>query len=106
MSFSSYDDSLTVVDLVLNDLRRPAGKGLEPCLELLVLPLYLYGLETLRAPRAGEGQTALLGPIRPGLLDDDGVEHDHVFALVVKDDDAFVDADSQPLERDPRHANR
>ena len=62
-------------------------------MELLVLPLHLNGLETLRAPRAGEGQAALLSLIRPGLLDDDGIEHDHVFALVVKGDDALVDAD-------------
>ena len=77
---------------MLNDFRCPAGKGLEPCLELLVLPLHLDGLETLRVPRTGEGQAALLGLICPGLLDDDGIEHDRVFALVVKGDDAFVDA--------------
>ena len=40
-----------------------------------------------------EGQTALLDRIRPGLPDDDGIEHDHIFALVVKGDDALVDAD-------------
>ena len=36
-----------MVDLVLNDLRCPAGEGLEPCLELLILPLYFNSLETL-----------------------------------------------------------
>ena len=67
--------------------------ALKPCLEFLVLPLHLDGPETLRAPRAGEGQAALLGLIRPGLLNDDRIEHDHVFALVVEGNDAFVDAD-------------
>ena len=59
---------------MLDDLCRPAGKGLEPCLELLVLPLHLDGLETLCTPRAGEGQAALLGLIHAGLLDDDRIE--------------------------------
>ena len=33
---------------MLDNLLRPAGKGLEPYLELLVLPLHFDGLETLR----------------------------------------------------------
>ena len=86
-NIKSYQNSLAVVDLVLDDLRHPAGEGFEPCLELLVLPLHLNGLETLRAPRTGEGQAALLGLIHPRMFDDDGIEHDHVFALVVKGDD-------------------
>ena len=36
-----------MVDLVLDDLCCPAGEGLEPSLELLVLPLYFNSLETL-----------------------------------------------------------
>ena len=32
---------------MLDDLLCPAGKGLEPCLELLVLPLHFDGLEML-----------------------------------------------------------
>ena len=75
-----------MVDLVLNDLCRPAGKGLEPRLEFLILPLHLNGLEPLRFSCAGERQAALLGLIDPRLLDDDGMEHDQVFALVVKGD--------------------
>ena len=38
-------------------------------------------------PDAGEGEAALLGLIRPGLPDDDGVEHYHVRPLVVKGDE-------------------
>ena len=88
-----YKNTLAVVDLVLNDLCRPAGEGLEPRLEFLILPLYFNSLETLRFSCAGEGQAALLGLIGPGLPDDDGIEHDHVVALVVKDDDTLIDAD-------------
>lgn len=30
-----------MVNLMLDDLRCPAGEGLEPCLEFFILPLYL-----------------------------------------------------------------
>jgi hypothetical protein len=50
-----------VVDLVLDDLRRPAGKGLAAGLEALILPLHLDGLKPFGFPRAGQGQAALLG---------------------------------------------
>ena len=82
-----------MVDLVLDDLRRPAGEGFQPGLELLVLPLDLDGLEPFRFPDAGEGEAALLGLIWPGLPDDDGIEHHHVRPLVVKGDNAFTNAD-------------
>ena len=82
-----------MVDLVLDDLRRPAGEGLEACLEFFVLPLDFDGLEALCLARAGEGQAALLGVVGAGLFDDDGVEHDHVLAVAVESDDALVDTD-------------
>ena len=82
-----------MVDLVLDDLRRPAGEGFQPGLEFFVLPLDLDGLEPLRFPDAGEGEAALLGLIRPGLPDDDGIEHHHVRPRVVKGDDALIHAD-------------
>ena len=88
----SNQNSLAVVDLVLDDLRCPAGEGLEPCLELLILPLHLDSPEAFCLPGAGVGQAALLGLIGSGSLNNDRIEHDHVFTLVVKDDDAFVDA--------------
>ena len=44
-----------MVDLMLNDLRRPAGERLDARLKLLVLPLYLDSLVTLRFPRTDQG---------------------------------------------------
>ena len=82
-----------MVDFMLDDLRRPAGERLDARLKLLALPLYLDGLVSLRFPRAGQGQTALLRVIRRGFFDDHGIEHDHVCTNVVERDDALVDAD-------------
>ena len=81
-----------MVNLVLNYLCRPAGKGFDPGLKLLVLPLYLDAFEAPDFPRSGEGQAALLRFVCSGLLDNNGIEHDRVFTLVVKGYDAFVDA--------------
>ena len=81
-----------MVDFVLNDLRRPAGKCFDARLELLVLPLHLDGLVSLRFPRAGQRQAALLRVIRRGFFDDHRIEHDHVCAVVVKRNNALVDA--------------
>ena len=92
-SSCSDDDAVAVVDLVLDDLGGPAGEGSETGLEFFVLPLDLDGLIALRFPAAGEGETALLRLVGAGALDDDGVEHDVIFAVVVKDDDALADAD-------------
>lgn len=74
----SNQNSLAVVDLVLDDLRCPAGEGLEPCLELLILPLHLDSPEAFCLPGAGVGQAALLGLIRPGLFDNDRIKHLHL----------------------------
>ena len=41
-----------MINFVLNDLRRPAGERPDARLKLLVLPLHLDGLKTLRFPRA------------------------------------------------------
>ena len=62
-------------------------------MKFFVLPLDFDGLEALCLARAGEGQAALLGVVGAGLFDDDGVEHEHVFAVIFKSDDALVDAD-------------
>ena len=91
--FLSYDDPVAVVDLVLYDLRRPAGEGLEAGLKLFVLPLNLDAAEALRFPHAGERKTALLGVESAGALHYDGVQHDHIFAVVLKGDDALFNAD-------------
>ena len=82
-----------MVNLMLNDLRRPAGERLDARLELLILPLHLDGLITLCFPRAGQGQAALLRVIRRGFFDDHRIEHDHVITIVVERNNALVDAD-------------
>ena len=78
---------------MLDDLGRPAGEGFQPLLELLVLPAHLDGRPPPGRADPGEGEAALLGLIRPGLPDDDGIEHHHVRPLVVKGDDALIHAD-------------
>ena len=72
---------------------RPAGKGLEANLKLLVLIPHLDRLPAFGLPGAGEGETTLLCLIGAGFFDDLRVEHHHVFVLVVKDDDPLADAD-------------
>ena len=82
-----------MVNLMLNDLRCPAGECPDARLELLILPLHLDGLKPLRFPRAGQGQAALLRVIGRGFFDDHGIEHDHVITIVVERNNALVDAD-------------
>ena len=89
----SYQNPLAVVDLMLNDLRRPTGKGFDARLKFLILPLHLDGLKALGFPCTAEGEAAFFRFIRGGLLHDDGVKHDQVFALIIKRDDALADAD-------------
>ena len=89
----SDQHSLTVVDLMLDNLGRPAGEGFEAGLKPLVLIMHLDGLPAFGFPGSGEGETALLRLIRPGFPDNLRVEQDHVFALIVKYDDPLVDAD-------------
>ena len=84
---------LTVVDLVLDDLGCPAGEGLKADLELLVLVLHFDGFPAFCLSGTGEGETTFLRLVRPGFLDDLRVKHHHIFALVVKDNNPFVDAD-------------
>ena len=82
-----------MVDLMLNDLRHPAGECPDARLELLILPLHLDGLVALCFPRAGQGQAALLRVLGRGFFDDHRVEHDHVLTNVVERNNALVDAD-------------
>jgi hypothetical protein len=49
---SLVDDTLAVVNLVLDDLSRPAGKSLKPLLELIIL---------VGIPPAGSPATTLFG---------------------------------------------
>jgi len=54
-----------MINLVLDDLRRPAGKGFDSGLELFILPLYLDGLIALALARATQqGQAPLFRFVR------------------------------------------
>lgn len=82
-----------MINLVLDDLRCPAGKGFDAGLELFVLPFDFNSLITLaRAWTAKEGQAAFLSVIRSGHLDNLRIEHGHICALVIKDDDSLTHA--------------
>ena len=47
-------NSLTVVNFVLDDFRRPAGKRFKPRLEFFILPLHFDDFVALGFPRAGK----------------------------------------------------
>ena len=93
MRWKLYQNPIAVVELVLDYFSRPVGEGLEPELKFFILPLNLDSPEAPDFPAPREGETALFGLVCPGLLHDDGVEHEHVFAVIFKSDDALVDAD-------------
>ena len=59
-----YQYTIAMINLVLDDLRGPAGEGFDPNLELLVLPLHLDGLIALAGAGAAEkGKATLFGVI-------------------------------------------
>ena len=58
-----------MVNLVLDNLGRPAGEGLEPGPHRLVLELHLDEAVALGLPRPGQGQTALFGLVNIRGLD-------------------------------------
>ena len=65
-ALSLYQDTVTVIDLVLDDLSCEALEGLDPCLQLLILILDFDLLITFCMPRSSQqGQTAFLGFIFP-----------------------------------------
>ena len=55
-----YQDSVTVVYLVLDDLRCPAGIGLGSGLKLLILKLNFYAAVSLCLACSWQGKTAFL----------------------------------------------
>ena len=72
-----------MINLMLDNLCRPAGKGFDTGLELFVLPPNFDGLVTLAGARTTEqGKTAFLGIIWSGHLDNFQVEHCHICAIV------------------------
>ena len=90
MRWKLYQNPVAMVDLVLDYFSRPAGESLEPGLKFFILPLNLDSPEAPSLSAPCKGVTALLGFICPGLLHDDGVEHDLIRPLVVENNDALV----------------
>ena len=82
-----------MVDLVLDDLRRPAGKGLDAGLAVHGLILHLDALVALCFPHAFQRKTALLGLVQAGLFQDDRVEQHQIPVLSLHCDDALEHAD-------------
>ena len=70
-----------MINLMLNDLCRPAGEVFRARLHFQGLILHLNGLIALALARAAEKrQTAFLGVIRAVFLDDLGIEHHRIHA--------------------------
>ena len=83
-----------MIHLMLNDLRRPAGVGFQPCLHCDSLILHFDGFIPLALAGTSEKrQTALFGVIRTILLNDFGIEHHGVYrsssAFIEKRNNAF-----------------
>ena len=83
------ENTVTVIDLVLDNLCSPAGKGFQPGLECGILVFYFDFLKSFcRAGPAQQGKAAFLGFVFAAAADDFGIQHDHVVAVTVKGDDA------------------
>lgn len=90
----SDQNAVAVVDLMLDDLGRPAGEGPDPGLEGLVLPAYLDLLKPPGLPgTAQQRKTALFRFIFPGAAEELRIQHDHIAPLTVEGDDPAGDAD-------------
>ena len=100
----SYDDAVQMVTFVLDDLGRPAGKGLAVFAEAAVLVENLYLPVARCLPRADQGQTAFFGFKRIGLLFDDRVDENFVAPIRVDDDDALQRTDHIGRHADTGHA--
>lgn len=93
----SYQHAVAVVDLVLDNLRGPAGEKPGARLHGKVLPADLDCFETLAgACAAKQRKTAFGGVVRAAFADNFRIEHDCVdgqrAAVVKKRNDAFADA--------------
>ena len=71
-------DSVAVIDLMLNDLRCPAGEGLDSRLELGILVFHLDGTVAFGLALSGQGQTSLFCLIGIGIFDDLRIKHHHI----------------------------
>ena len=65
-----------MVNLVLNDLSRPAGIILCHLTQLFILILYADVPEAQGLPGTGKGKTAFISLVRAGLFENDRIEHD------------------------------
>ena len=87
-------NTVAVVDLMLDDLGGEAGIGLAVRAEGHIPELHLDGLPADRLPGAGEGKASLLRLIGPaGAVRDDRVQHGDGEAVQADGDDALMDAD-------------
>ena len=83
-----------MVNFVLDNLCGPAGEGFDAGLELFVLPLNFDRLITYAGERSAEQRkAAFLCSIRSGLFDNLWVEHRHICAIVIKNNDPLVHTD-------------
>ena len=92
--FDALDqNAVAVVDLVLDDLGGEAGEGFDSRLYGEILVAHLDGAIARRGARARKRQAAFFRLVGAGARDDLGIQHGHVRAAVVEDDDAFELAD-------------
>ena len=82
-----------MVDLVLDDLGRPAGKGADARLAVGSFVLHLDAFPALGGAHTLQRKTALLGVVGAGLFEDDRVEQHQIPVLGFHGDDALGYAD-------------
>ena len=80
--FKSDENTVAVVDFVLNNLRGEAGVGLDAQLKILVEKANLDAFEALGFARSRERQAALLRLKGARKLDNFGVEHNRILSAV------------------------
>ena len=86
--------SIAMVNFVLDDLGRPALKGLDARLHLLILVLHLNFSTALGGPRAAQqAQAAFFRLVLPCRLQDHGVEHRQIFSLGIYRNDILAHTD-------------
>ena len=95
LSISLNQNSITMIHLMLNDLRRPACEVFCSRLHIQGLILHLDSLVALAlAESAEKRQTAFLGVVRSVFFDDLRIEHHRVCrnssAFIEKGDDALA----------------
>lgn len=87
------NNTVAVVDFVLDDLSSPVLEGFDSGLEGFVLVFDFDGFETFGGASAFQGEATFFGLEGVGLFDDFGVEHEGWGGVVLEYDDIFGDAD-------------